>query len=200
MGVIPFFSALTRLRRKVTRPLLRELNRPRLKHPTNMDFGRHLCHWRFMDFEQHLRHWRSMGRSPLYKSGIDTSILQATSSAFLRSTTAAAESAAALRQAIKADEYRGKYLRFSGDVKVERVEQQAGLWVEAIIPPHRRGERLKPENVVQGTYGWMRYEETIPIPEDAHFIRFGVILHGQGQIWLANARLEVIEQDAMLSA
>jgi hypothetical protein len=74
------------------------------------------------------------------------------------------------------------------DVKVEDVEQRAGLWVEAIVQslPHRRGERLKPENVVQGTRSWMNYEETISIPEDADFIRFGLVLHGKGQVWLAN--------------
>jgi hypothetical protein len=181
--IIPPLSALTHLRRKITRPLLKELNRPRLKHPTNMHFERNLYHWRFM------------GGPPLYKSGIDPTALQATASAFLRSTTAEAKALATLRQTIKADEYRGKHLRFSGDVKVEQVEQRAGLWIEAIVQPlpHRREERLQPENVAQGTHGWMRYEETIFIPENALFVRFGIVLHGKGQIWLANAQLEAIE-------
>jgi hypothetical protein len=38
------------------------------------------------------------------------------------------------------------------------------------------------------------------ILENAQYIHFGVIMYGTGQIWLANARLEVIEQDGMLSA
>jgi hypothetical protein len=44
----------------------------------------------------------------------------------------------------------------------------------------------------------MRYEATIPVAEDASFIRFGLVLYGTGRIWLANAQLEVIEQDEML--
>ena len=185
--IIPPLSALTRFRRKLTRPLLRELNQPRLKQPTNMHF------------EQHLRHWRFMGGPPRYESGVDTTGFQERPSAFLRSMAAEPEALATLRQTIKADDYRGKQLRFSGDVKVERVEQQAGLWVEAIVQslPHRRSERLKPENVVRGTHGWMRYEETISIPEDDLFIRFGIALHGNGQLWLANAQLEAIEQDVL---
>ena len=175
--VIPVFSALTRFRRKLTRPLMIELNRPRLKHPTNMHF------------EQHLRHWRLMGSRPPYECGIDTRDLRGTASAFLRSTTADAEAAATLRQTIKADTYRGKQLRFSGDVKVEQVDQQAGLYIRT----KWQSKRLRPENVVQGTHDWMRYEATIPVPEDALFIRFGLVLHGKGQIWLANARLDVIE-------
>jgi hypothetical protein len=54
--------------------------------------------------------------------------------------------------------------------------------------------------VVRGTHDWMRYEATIPVAEDASFIRFGLVLYGTGRIWLANAQLEVIEQDEMLSA
>jgi hypothetical protein len=46
----------------------------------------------------------------------------------------------------------------------------------------------------------MRYEATVPVAEDAPFIRFGLVLYGKGQIWLANAQLEVIEQDEMLFA
>jgi len=96
---------------------------------------------------------------------------------------------ATLRQTIKADDYRGKQLRFSGEVKVEQVEQQAGLYIRT----NGRDERLRSQNVVQGTHDWMRYEATIPVAQDALFIRFGLVLHGKGQIWLANARLDVIE-------
>jgi len=96
---------------------------------------------------------------------------------------------ATLRQTIKADDYRGKQLRFSGEVKVEQVEQQAGLYIRT----NGRDERLRSQNVLQGTHDWMRYEATIPVSQDAFFIRFGLVLHGKGQIWLANARLDVIE-------
>lgn len=136
-----------------------------------------------------------MGALPQYESGVDTRGLQGISSAFLRSTVAGAQAFATLRQTIKADDYRGKRLRFSGDVKVEQVEQQAGLYIRT----NRRDERLRPENVAQGTHDWMRYEAIVPVAENAPFIRFGLVLYGKGQIWLANAQMEVIEEDAMLS-
>jgi hypothetical protein len=177
--IIPPLSALTRFRRKLTRPLMRELNRPRLKHPANMHF------------EQHLHHWVMLGPRTTHKSGVVASGLQGRSSAFLRSTVADSSVLATLRQTIKADDYRGKRLRFSGDVKVEQVEQQAGLYIRT----NRQDERLRPENAIQGTRDWRRYEAIVPVAEDAPFIRFGVVLYGTGQIWLANARLEVIEQN-----
>ena len=158
--------------------LKRAEQRSWLKHPANMRF------------EQHLHHWKTMGPRTTHESGVVTSGLQGRSSAFLRSTVADASVFATLRQTIKADTYRGKHLRFSGDIKVEHVEQQAGLYIRT----NKQGERLRPENGVQGTHDWMRYEATIPVPEDALFIRFGHVLYGTGQIWLANAQLEVIEQ------
>ena len=164
--------------------LKRAEQRSWLKYPTNMRF------------EQQLHHWILMGPSPQYESGVDTSGQEGMSSAFLRSTAADASGLATLRQTIKADDYRGKQLRFSGEVKVEQVEQQAGLYIRT----NKQGERLRPENVVQGTHDWMRYEATIPVPEDALFIRFGLVLYGKGQIWLANVQLEVIEQDGTRSA
>src|SRR6266849_2545058 len=140
---------------------------------------------------QQINHqWIIMGPRTTHESGVVASGLQGKSSAFLRSTKASAQVVATLRQTIKADDYRGKQLRFSGDIKVEQVEQQAGLYIRT----NRRDERLRPENVVQGTHDWMRYEATVPVAEDAPFIRFGLVLHGKGQIWLANAQLEVIEQ------
>jgi len=182
--IIPPFSALTRFRRRLTRPLLQKLNEPRLKQPANMHF------------EQHLHYWKTMGTLPQYESGVDTRSLQGISSAFLRSTAAGGQAFATLRQTIKADDYRGKRLRFSGDVKVEQVEQQAGLYIRT----NRRDERLRPENVLQGTHDWRRYEAIVPVAEDAPFIRFGIVLFGKGRIWLANARLDVIEQNGMLSS
>jgi len=158
--------------------LKRAEQRSWLKHPANMRF------------EQHLHHWKTMGPRTTHESGVATSGLQGRSSAFLRSTVADASVFATLRQTIKADTYRGKHLRFSGDIKVEHVEQQAGLYIRT----NKQGERLRPENGVQGTHDWMRYEATIPVAEDALFIRFGLVLYGTGQIWLANAQLEVIEQ------
>jgi hypothetical protein len=155
-----------------------------------------------MLFEQHLHHWRFFGDKSQYGCGVDTSALGGTSSAFLRSTVAHAGHAR-LEQAIKPDDYRGKHLRFSGEVKIEHVEQQAGLRIRIMTPPSmRQDERSRQEKWVQGTQDWMRYELTlpVPVPEDARSIVFGLLLRGAGQVWLANARLEVIEQDEMPSA
>ena len=129
-----------------------------------------------------------------------------------------------LRQTIKADDYRGKQLRFSGEVKAEQVEQQGGLYSglyirtnvlhwkriqeefgveqpgDPSIEANRPDEKVRPQHLVQGTHDWLRCEATVPVAQDALFIRFGLVLYGRGQIWLRDARLEVIEQGGMMSA
>ena len=184
-----------------------------LKHPANMHF------------EQGLRHWVTVA-----PSGVVTSDLQGRSSAFLRVSKVPNAGiphilpqklvGMTLRQTIKADDYRGKQLRFSGEVKAEQVEQLGGLYIrtnvlhwkriqeefgveqpgDPSIQANRPDEKVRHLHLVQGTHDWKRYEVTVPVAEDALFIRFGLVLYGRGQIWLANARLEVIEQDGMLSA
>jgi len=114
-----------------------------------------------------------------------------------------------LTQAIRADEYRGKHVHFSGDVKADHIEPQAGLMIGILVTPpkklserwhQKRIERVRQEKLEQGTHDWMRYETSISVPANAQYIHFGLILHGTGQIWLANAQLEVIQQDEMPSA
>jgi hypothetical protein len=166
-----------------------------LKYPANMRFEQEpeqqswLKYQTNMQFEQQLRHWKMIAPRTTHESGIMTSDREGRTSAFLKSTVADASVLATLRQTIKADNYRGKQVRFSGEVKAEQVEQQAGPYIRT----NKQRERLRPENVVQGTHDWKRYEATIPVAEGALFIRFGLALSGKGQVWLANPQLEVIE-------
>jgi hypothetical protein len=215
--IIPPLSAITLFRRKLTRPLRTLMSKVEqelwLKHPANMHF------------EQGLRHWVTVA-----PSGVVPSDLQGRSSAFLRVSTVPNAGiphilpqklvGMTLRQTIKADDYRGKQLRFSGEVKAEQVEQQGGLYIrtnvfhwkhiqeafggdqpgDPSIEANRLDEQVRPQHLVQGPHDWMRCEATVPVAQDALFIRFGLVLYGKGQIWLRDAQLEVIEQDGMLSA
>lgn len=89
--------------------LKRAEQRSWLRYPTNLQF------------EQQLHHWVLLGPRTTHACGIDTSAHQGMASAFLTSTVAGAQVVATLRQTIKADDYRGKQLRFSGEIKAEQV-------------------------------------------------------------------------------
>lgn len=174
-----------------------------LKHPANMQF------------EEGLQHWGPPGdpkalKRGWVKTGVVTSDPQGRPSAFLLSTIAPNPGVITLRQTIKADDYRGKQLRFSGEVKTEQIERQGGLYIRTDVigwkrlfgiqlpndPPiqaYTTDESMSPQHLVQGTHDWMRCEATIPVAEDAIFVRFGLVLYGRGQIWLRDAQLEVVE-------
>ncbi len=204
--------------RHVWHPLTRELSRPliyasRLSSPTNMHFERRFLRWRGP------HGWRSYrGRQP-YESGIDLRAFQGMPALFLRSKARAAADIervmkfhtvdVMLAQAIKAEVYRGKHLHFAADVKVDHVALQAGLVIDVLLNPpkklsgrwhqkHLQNVRL--EKLAQGTHDWAHYDITFSVPVNAQYIEFGLILHGTGQIWLANPQLEVREQDVMQPA
>src|SRR5262249_47159754 len=165
------------------------------------------------------------GRKP-HESGIDLRSFQGGPSIFLRSKAKAASYIEAvmkfhegilgkphidvmLTQVIKADAYRGKPIHFAGDVKVDHVEPQAGLVIDILLNPpkklserwhQKQTQRVRQEKLAQGTHDWMHSDITISVPVNAQYIDFGLILHGTGQIWLANPQLEVIEQDVVQPA
>jgi len=71
--IIPPLSALTCLRRRITRPLRSKVERALcLKHPANMQF------------ERHLHHWRMMAPRTTHERGVVRSSREGQASAFLR--------------------------------------------------------------------------------------------------------------------
>jgi hypothetical protein len=213
---IPLFSSLTLLRRKLTRPLTVKMNQRRIEAEKGVAQERFEAEKRSwlnypanMHFEQGLRHWGPPDDPRALKSGVVTSGFQGRPSAFLRVSKAPNTGVITLRQTIKADDYRGKRLRLSGEVKAEQVDKPGGLYIRTdVLPwkhiqeqfggeqpadPSNRPDESIPQHVVQGTHDWKRYEVTVPVAEDALFIRFGLVLYGKGQLWLADAHLEVVE-------
>ncbi len=109
--------------------------------------------------------------------------------AVLSSAAAGPADSAVLVQAVFADDFRGAVV-FSGEFRTEDAVGRAGLCLEIL-----RGEKGGPgrrENravTVTGSQDWSRQEITVPVPEDADLIRFGIILVGRGRVWLRNPAL-----------
>jgi uncharacterized protein (DUF58 family) len=97
--------------------------------------------------------------------------------------------AAALVQAIFADDYRGREVVFSGEISTGPLAEPAGLRLE--ILKHRRQIREDHGVTVAGRCDWTRYEVRTPVPEDADIIRFGITLTGAGRIALRYPKLSV---------
>jgi hypothetical protein len=101
-----------------------------------------------------------------------------------------------MAQAIKADDYRGKRVRLSGYVKVDRVEDYVCLWLRV---DGELGEVLGLDNMsdrmIWSTLDWKRYELVLDVPENSSIIIFGILLKGAGQAWVDDLKLEVVGQD-----
>ena len=95
-----------------------------------------------------------------------------------------------LRQAILADDYLGKRVRLSGEIKTAGVEQRAGLYLRVVDRGQSRTNQDRQQITFNGTQEWIRYETLIEVPTDSVFILFGISLTGPGQVWVTNVQLE----------
>jgi len=139
---------------------------------------------RNMDFADELDRWDLDGGA-----GHDYSATADGLSAVLSSAASRPAGAAALVQAIFADDYRGREVVFSGEISTGPLAEQAGLRLEVL--KHWGGVREDHGVTVAGRCDWTRYEMRAQVPEDADIIRFGITLSGAGRIALRRPELSV---------
>jgi hypothetical protein len=150
--------------------------RPRYE-PRNLDFAGGLDRW---DLDAGPR----LDSEPGYAAAAEAD------SAVLSSSVPRPAGSAALVQAIYADDYRDATVTFSGEIRADRLTEQAGLRLEIIRHWWRVGRAREDHGVtISGRRVWTRYEITARIPADADLIRFGIGLAGSGRIALRNPDL-----------
>ena len=103
---------------------------------------------------------------------------------------------AALAQQIKAEAYRGKRLRFSAAVRAQDIANRAALFMRVSGP---NGKMLAFDNMrnrpISGSHDWAQQAIVLDVAEEAEDILFGILASLQGQVWMADVHLEVVEQD-----
>jgi len=99
-------------------------------------------------------------------------------------------------QAILANDYRGKRIRFSGYVKSLAVAGSCGLWLRIDLA-HGDILSMGPERSLSGTKDWTPCAAVFDVPADAKDICFGPILEGKGRVWLADLKLEAVDAKAI---
>jgi hypothetical protein len=130
-------------------------------------------------------HWQD------YACGVDPDRpAPAPASGYLRSLVPEPTGFADLRQGILADDYRGRRVRLSADIKAAAVDVGGGLYVRVIDPARSRPPQIRDQTAVRGTSDWTRRNVEADVPADAVYLLFGITLTGPGQIWAANIELE----------
>ena len=104
-------------------------------------------------------------------------------------------------QAISAEPYRGKTLRYRVWVKTANLTSaaQAQLWMRIDGRDPKTDERYTTAFDNMGgrpirSPEWAQYEVVLPIAEDAEGIALGLFLTGPGSVWMDDASLEVTTQ------
>ena len=93
--------------------------------------------------------------------------------------------------------YAGKRVRFSGYVKAREVKDWAGLWMR-VDGPNTFCPTLAFDNMytrpIRGTTDWNRYDVVLDIAPEANGICFGILLNGQGKVWLSDVSFEAVSK------
>ena len=102
-----------------------------------------------------------------------------------------------LLQVIPAEAYRGKKVRFRAAVRanVQGYGSAAALWMRVERPAGGKGffESMLPDRAIV-TNEWRYYEIAGQIDEDAEWIVVGLLFTGDGEAWIDDASLTVLDE------
>jgi hypothetical protein len=111
-------------------------------------------------------------------------------SALLRSAVGEPYGFADLRQAVLANDYRGRTVSFSGEFRARDLEDQGGLYVRVVTERSARESADEREVTLVGAGAdWIQHGVSTQVPEDAVFVLFGITLTGRGQVELRGAKV-----------
>jgi hypothetical protein len=139
--------------------------------------------------------WKRVGNSTLdYTVLLDTEVTHGG----LLSLTIVANSAprgafGGVYQSVAGDAYAGKRVRFSAFCRTKGVAKWTGLWLRADTPAQFGAafDNMQ-DRPVRGTNDWQQYEVVLDIPKKTVELSFGILLQRTGQVWMDDARLEVV--------
>lgn len=142
--------------------------------------------------------WILAGETPKsYQIGLDhQQTISGKGAKFIRYVSGVENSWGTLMQAISADKFRGKRIRFQARVKTKDVDGWAGLWLRIdtqsrSLTPFYNSE----DKPITGTTDWQLRSVVLDVPENSEDIAFGVIDQGKGQVWIDNLELEIVGND-----
>jgi hypothetical protein len=140
--------------------------------------------------------WFLAGNDPTsYVNAIDPNVKhEGTPSARLASV-APSKGFGTMMQDFDASDYAGKRVRLSGWVKAEKVASWAGLWMrvdDGSSPVKTLAFDNMQSRAIKGTLGWARYDVVLDVAPEAKSISMGILLAGQGSVWVSDMKVEVV--------
>jgi len=99
------------------------------------------------------------------------------------------------------DGFLGKRVRFGAWVRTENVKDWAGLWMRVDGQENKAplGFDNMMDRPIRGSQDWKRAEIVLDVPADARNLAYGILLTGNGRVWIADARLELADATAVVT-
>ena len=151
----------------------------------------------FVSCNQNLsEEWFKAGDKPEnYKIGLDNSIVQnGERSAYIESTKNKTNGFGTLMQTCNTVDYSGKRIKITGYIKTENVTDWSGMWLR--IDPIKSISAEYFDNMgnrpIKGTTNWTKYKIVLDVPTNSNSMNFGVLLKGNGKVWIDNLNIEII--------
>ncbi len=145
-----------------------------------------------------LKGWSLSGSHPFnYEMGIDREIVhKGKASGYLKAIAVKSqEEFSTMMQQFKADKYLGKRIRLSGFIKSKDVDGFCGFWLRI---DNSLGDVLQFDNMsnrpIVGNTEWNHYAIILDIPESSASISFGVLLSGNGQVWIDELKFDEVDK------
>jgi hypothetical protein len=86
---------------------------------------------------------------------------------------------------------RGRRVRFSGWIKTKDVSEYASLWWRADdVDSSTIAFNDMYAQAINGTREWRQYSFELPVPANAAFVYFGVLLAGTGDAWFDDLAID----------
>ena len=152
-----------------------------------------------MEHQRRISGWIVTGSTPeQYEASLDCATsFQGTKSVLLKSVAGEPAPGGAfgtVMQQFRAKNYIGKRVRFSGFVRAEKVLGWGGLWMRI---DSSTANTVKIDNMqnrpIRGDADWNRYSVVLDVPENSAIISIGLLLYGEGAVWLDGARFETVD-------
>lgn len=136
--------------------------------------------------------WMKGGNLPeFYEMGIDKGAGQhGNNAATIKSLEPGIDGYGTLKQNIKPDKFFGKKIKLTGNLKCKDVDGAAGLWLRIEMEERIYLDNMN-EKMLTGTKDWLQWEMILPVPKETKNIAFGGIVHGGGQLWFEDLKIEI---------
>jgi len=88
----------------------------------------------------------------------------------------------------------GREAMLEGQLRTERVEQWAGLWLRADGVDGQLFFDNMSSRPIRGTTGWRTYTIITQLPDETTWLNYGFLLVGRGTVWADNFRLMIRDE------